>query len=289
MTNFTTLHDIVLFLFQNLFEFGDKDGAQLKAKFQHPLGVAYDSNKHQLYVADSYNHKIKVIELTTNNVTTCDFKDAQGNAIVLKEPSAVCMSTCNKYLYICNTNNHTIEVIDLSTSTGHTLDLRIDDDTKPKPARSLPPFKILTTPEILIHDDGAKITLDLNIMAGNGSKFTDAPQNWKLTFSSQSWTTNQMAGTFVKSRDSSNPEIFTKLSTTIEINATAYNTTNANNSMEISYKLSLCADTKGICFPKFFNMVVPLKYGSDGLAEVNHSANIYVDLQRIEWEAVMDK
>lgn len=278
---------MVLLLFQNLFEFGDKDGAQLKAKFQHPLGVAYDTIKHQLYVADSYNHKIKLIELPTNNVTTCDFKDAQGNAIVLKEPSAVCMSPCNKYLYICNTNNHTIEVIDLNTSIGHTLDLRIDDETKPKPARSLPPFKILTTPEILIHEDGAKITLELNVMAGNGSKFTDAPQNWKMTFSDQSWTTKQLAGTFVKSRAPLNPEICTKLSTTIEIDA--YNATNANNSMEISYKLSLCADTKGICFPKFFNMIVPTKYGTGGLAEVNHSANIYVDLQRIEWEAELEK
>lgn len=46
----------------NLFAFGDVDGAGISAKLQHPLGVAWDEKRHLLYVADSYNHKIKVVD-----------------------------------------------------------------------------------------------------------------------------------------------------------------------------------------------------------------------------------
>lgn len=42
----------------NLFAFGDADGVGIKAKLQHPLGVAWDNKRNLLYVADSYNHKV---------------------------------------------------------------------------------------------------------------------------------------------------------------------------------------------------------------------------------------
>ena len=56
---------IYIFLFsfhaQDLFAFGDADGKGITAKFQHPLGVAIGKKDDQpvLYVADSYNHKVR--------------------------------------------------------------------------------------------------------------------------------------------------------------------------------------------------------------------------------------
>ena len=45
---------------KGLFEFGDVDGGAGKARLQHPLGItAHDG---LLYVADTYNSKIKVID-----------------------------------------------------------------------------------------------------------------------------------------------------------------------------------------------------------------------------------
>jgi len=44
---------------QNLFAFGDVDGKARNVKLQHPLGVAWDSRRGRLYVADSYNHKVE--------------------------------------------------------------------------------------------------------------------------------------------------------------------------------------------------------------------------------------
>ncbi|HXG65758.1 MAG TPA: thioredoxin-like domain-containing protein, partial [Blastocatellia bacterium] len=42
---------------QGLFEFGDRDGRGSQARLQHPLGVVY--HEGVLYVADTYNNKIK--------------------------------------------------------------------------------------------------------------------------------------------------------------------------------------------------------------------------------------
>ena len=45
---------------QGLFEFGDKNGVGEFVRLQHALGVAYFDGK--LYVADTYNSKIKIID-----------------------------------------------------------------------------------------------------------------------------------------------------------------------------------------------------------------------------------
>ena len=45
----------------DLFDFGDKDGAGYSAKLQHPLGVHFCDVNQTLYVADTYNHKIKLM------------------------------------------------------------------------------------------------------------------------------------------------------------------------------------------------------------------------------------
>jgi hypothetical protein len=45
----------------NLFAYGDVEGAGLAARLQHPLAVAWNCQRAELYVADSYNHKIKKV------------------------------------------------------------------------------------------------------------------------------------------------------------------------------------------------------------------------------------
>jgi DNA-binding beta-propeller fold protein YncE len=44
---------------EGLFEFGDQDGTGPHVRLQYPLGVAL--HQDHLYVADTYNHKIKII------------------------------------------------------------------------------------------------------------------------------------------------------------------------------------------------------------------------------------
>jgi hypothetical protein len=47
---------------RNLHSFGDKDGINYEAKLQHPLGVHFVHEKNVVLVADTYNHKIKVVD-----------------------------------------------------------------------------------------------------------------------------------------------------------------------------------------------------------------------------------
>ncbi|MBT0593443.1 hypothetical protein KJJ97_27455, partial [Escherichia coli] len=52
----------------DLFDFGDRDGRADQARFQHPLGIAYYNGR--LYIADTYNHKLKVLDPRTQTVRT---------------------------------------------------------------------------------------------------------------------------------------------------------------------------------------------------------------------------
>ncbi|KAG5529242.1 hypothetical protein RHGRI_029814 [Rhododendron griersonianum] len=53
------------FFAENLFKFGDHDGAGSKVLLQHPLGVLCGKDG-QIYIADSYNHKIKKLDPATS-------------------------------------------------------------------------------------------------------------------------------------------------------------------------------------------------------------------------------
>ena len=53
---------------RSLFAFGDVDGKGSAARLQHPLGLAYVSGR--LYVADTYNHKIKIVDPATGEAET---------------------------------------------------------------------------------------------------------------------------------------------------------------------------------------------------------------------------
>jgi len=98
-----------------LFDFGDRDGQGKDAILQHPLGVHYSEGN--LYIADSYNHKIRVIDLKTHTVSTLkasvDLVCDDASCSRLGEPAGViAVESC---LYVCDTNNHRVLKIDLKT------------------------------------------------------------------------------------------------------------------------------------------------------------------------------
>ena len=109
-----------------LFEFGDVDGAGGQARLQHPLDVAY--HEGELFVADTYNHKIKRLEIATRRLTswlgdgTVGGEDGAGPAARFNEPSG--LSVADSRLYIADTNNHAIRVADIATGRVTTLELR---------------------------------------------------------------------------------------------------------------------------------------------------------------------
>jgi DNA-binding beta-propeller fold protein YncE len=93
----------------DLFEFGDKDGKGDAVRLQHPLGVAVHAGI--VYVADTYNHKIKTLDPRSGKVATF--------ATGFDEPGG--LSIARGKLYVADTNNHSIRVVDLKTRDVTTL------------------------------------------------------------------------------------------------------------------------------------------------------------------------
>lgn len=105
-----------------LFEFGDTDGVGDAARLQHPLGIAY--HKGQLYVADSYNHKIKIVDVakrTSKTFLGTGKPGAKDAPTELSEPAG--LTFAGDKMYIADTNNHLIRVYDLTTRKISTLEL----------------------------------------------------------------------------------------------------------------------------------------------------------------------
>jgi DNA-binding beta-propeller fold protein YncE len=103
-----------------LFDFGDVDGVGAMARFQHPLGVAFDGT--HLFVADTYNSKIKEIDPTTGAVTTLAGGTpgfADGASPEFNEPGG--LSYGGGLLYVADTNNQSIRVVDPATGSTRTL------------------------------------------------------------------------------------------------------------------------------------------------------------------------
>ena len=98
-------------------DFGDKDGTGLEALIQHALAVGYFDGK--VYVADTYNSKIKTIDLKTLEVKT--WLEGKKDMPILSEPAG--MSIAGGKIYVADTNNHRIRVIDLKTKAISTLEL----------------------------------------------------------------------------------------------------------------------------------------------------------------------
>jgi thiol-disulfide isomerase/thioredoxin len=110
----------------DLFEFGDRDGRGDAARLQHPLGVV--AARGVLFIADTYNHKIKTLDPETRQVRTFAGTGAEGRAdgaaasAAFYEPGG--LTATNDALYVADTNNHAIRRIDFRDRTVTTLSIR---------------------------------------------------------------------------------------------------------------------------------------------------------------------
>ena len=119
------VNDVATLAGGDLFDFGDVDGVGDAARFQHPLGVAVHGGL--VYVADTYNHKIRVLDPAIRRVTTLagtgrsGLKDGPAARAQFAEPGG--LSIANGKLFVADTNNHAIRRVDLATGDVTTLPL----------------------------------------------------------------------------------------------------------------------------------------------------------------------
>ena len=109
----------------DLFDFGDEDGTGDGARLQHPLGVAVHDGR--VIIADTYNHRIKMLDPASRKVSTIAGTGAPGHAdgaasrAQFHEPGGV--SVAGDTVFVADTNNHVIRSIDLRSFVVSTLSL----------------------------------------------------------------------------------------------------------------------------------------------------------------------
>ncbi len=109
-----------------LFDFGHRDGPLRRALLQHPLGIAWGGGS--LWVADTYNNRIRRIDPVESTISTVaggdedGLADGPGLTARFDEPGGLAYH--DGRLYVADTNNHAIRVVDTKTGVVSTLDVK---------------------------------------------------------------------------------------------------------------------------------------------------------------------
>lgn len=107
---------------RGLYEWGDVDGYGTSVRMQHPLGLALDG---LLYVADSYNHRVKHMDVETRRVAALAGSGIAGHVdggfarARFRQPEGLAVR--GRHLFVADTGNHVIRVCDLGSREVWTL------------------------------------------------------------------------------------------------------------------------------------------------------------------------
>lgn len=167
-----------------LFDFGDIDGAWEQARLQHCLGVLAHDDK--VYVADTYNNKVKEIDLKSKTIKTVAGTGERGyieNENPLKselyEPSGLAIH--DNSLYITDTNNHVIRILDMATNKLRTLKI---NNLQPPEAKN-DDIKAINLGEVR-YNDPQTIEIEVSLPKGNHLN-KEAPNNIELIIGNLSY------------------------------------------------------------------------------------------------------
>ena len=175
----------------DLFDFGDIDGSGNDVRLQHPLGLARWNDK--LLIADTYNHKIKLLDPGARSVKSFAGAGKPGQVDGAKasfyEPGG--LAVADDKLYVADTNNHAIRVVNLKTKETKTLPIRgllppasnqatANGDAAPNEA------EIKLAPQKIRAGEGA-VVINLELPAGYHLNPT-APQRYRVSTESGAQT-----------------------------------------------------------------------------------------------------
>ena len=229
---------------QGLFEFGDKDGTYPTARLQHPIGVAYDDG--YVYVADTYNHKIKRIKPATKEVETFigsgrrGMVDGPAKQASLSEPNGLVF--VGEKIYIADTNNHLIRVYDMVTGTLSTLKF-IGMEKLAK--KSMPGFKPGEKKLAMLEIAPGTGALEVIINLPKGTKFNKAAP---FRIQAKSDKPDSVAVGEFKITEASNKLTIPLTPKTGEA------------SIAVELLINYCASgNEGLCYFKETTLVIPLK------------------------------
>ncbi|XP_012235292.1 NHL repeat-containing protein 2 [Linepithema humile] len=177
----------------DLYAFGDRDGEKFMARLQHPLGIAWNHLNKQIYVADTYNHKIKGVANASGCCKTLFGDGKPGPEFSFDEPSGLAVSPDGKILYVADTNNHSIKMIDLKNKKISTMTIVFDSDSNKDTDDK--DIDHTFTFDTAVSTHGGELNVSFKIVFSNDFKLSaEAPQKWHVTLPVDTWTTNSLTG-----------------------------------------------------------------------------------------------
>ena len=249
---------------RTLFEFGDRDGVGSEARLQHPLGVHYSNGK--VFVADAYNHKIKVIDVAKREVTTISGTGKTGTdlePLQLHEPAGMTIS--GDTLYVADTNNHRLITIDMKTQKASNFEIvglseparsvRISIGDKPDKAQLLQ-----VTPQKIAAGETVILAVDLQIP--DGYKLNNlAPLRAKLfAKGKQPLIAEKHLGKSIKGKVDGETAVF----------AIPLAASEGSAQLQLSVTYSFCrGGVGGLCKLHTSRWLLPIAITTDGAATIN--------------------
>lgn len=91
------------------------DGAAGDARFNTPSGIAWDDAARRLYVADTANRSIRVVDAATGAVSTLPTNGAPGAGFArFNAPTGLALA--GGHLYVSDAQDHVVDGVDLATN-----------------------------------------------------------------------------------------------------------------------------------------------------------------------------
>lgn len=147
------------------------------------MGVTYNHVNGKVYVADTYNHKLKVIDVESSTIETLHIKQYNNDDKLqqFNEPAGLCFDANGQYMLVSDTNNHQILRVNMQTLKAEPFQLKFHQTNKDETVTDGPLRSGLEVLKSLPLKRYKQLKLQVSISLDEQLKFTtDAPQKWSL-------------------------------------------------------------------------------------------------------------
>jgi hypothetical protein len=254
----------------DLFDFGDEDGSGNDVRLQHPLGLAVWNNK--LLIADTYNHKIKLLDPAARSVKSFAGTGKPGQADGARpsfyEPGG--LAVAGDKLFVADTNNHAIRVVDLKTKETKTLPIKgLQPPVVSQSAsanEAAPNTEEMKLPLQRVRAGDATLSINVELPPGYHLNPT-APQHYKISIE------NGASALTISEQDASRSTKGSQLPIRIPARARVAGAANLHASFTFVYCRE---DNTGTCRIKTFVWRVPVEVANDAgaVSEIKLSGKV---------------
>jgi thiol-disulfide isomerase/thioredoxin len=261
---------------QSLFAFDDVDGQGDQSRLQHCLGVAY--GRGELYIADTYNNKVKSCDPKTRTVKTLvgthepgdsdsSSVDPNGNKVPPRFFQPGGLSVAGSTLYVADTNNHKIRAVDLKDLSVATLDLAgLKPPAPPARAPSFPNATVVNVPPVTVAP-GSSVTLDVTVPLASGYKLnTDVPMPYLVETPEKSGLLAESVSPTGQKLETPSPKF------TIKVDLAHPAKPGESIPLKLSLSAFVCNEGSSFCTIKSYVWNIPIKIAEGGRDRVTLAA-----------------